>query len=134
MFIFLIGFSWVEAQNVGIGIEAQKYPVGHIWGGRVDITIGIHNTINFRVGYNFARHQDFGVHQDERGGGFGGSVGVRHYTGDEKSKWFIGLRTDLWFNTIDWKDNIGKPNEISGITKITVLQPTLEGGYGFFIG
>ena len=50
------------------------------------------------------------------------------------SGWFAGLRSDLWFNDIDWKDNIGGPLELSGHTDIVVLQPTLEGGYRFSLG
>ncbi|MGB0932437.1 MAG: hypothetical protein ACPGVB_16765, partial [Chitinophagales bacterium] len=64
-FLFLFVFTQTFAQNIGIGIEAQKYPAGHILGGRIDIGVGEYNTFNIRVGYNFARHEDFGVHQDE---------------------------------------------------------------------
>lgn len=119
---------------MGIGFEAQKYPAGHIIGGRIDLHMGDFNTLNLRVGYNFARHQDFGVHQDEKGGGWGATLGYRHYTSPDRDKWFIGFRTDLWFNTIDWKDFIGMPEEVNGTTKITVLQPVVEGGYAFLLG
>jgi len=131
--VFLIGSVYLDAQNVSLGIEAQKYPAGHILGGRIDIGVGDQNDLNFRVGYNFARHQDFGVHEDETGGGWGGSLGFRHYFNPEKTKWFLGIRTDVWFNTIDWKDFIGMPNELRGTTDITVLQPVIEGGYGFLL-
>lgn len=132
-FLFLFGFTQTFAQNIGIGIEAQKYPAGHILGGRIDIGVGNFNTFNIRVGYNFARHEDFGVHQDETGGGWGGTLGYRHYTSPDKSNWFIGVRTDLWFNTIDWIDFIGQPDEVRGTTDIVVLQPVVEGGYGFLL-
>ncbi|MEZ4886746.1 MAG: hypothetical protein R3E32_18605 [Chitinophagales bacterium] len=130
---FLVSFSTIEAQNIGIGIEAQKYAAGHILGGRIDIGIGDYNNLNVRVGYNFARHEDFGVHQDETGGGWGGSLGFRHYTSPDKSALFLGVRTDLWFNTIDWIDFIGQVDEVSGTTDIVVLQPTIEIGYGFLL-
>jgi len=37
---------------------------------------------------------------------------------------------DLWFLDIDWKDD---PN-LSGSTDVVVLQPTVEGGYAWWLG
>ena len=31
----------------------------------------------------------------------------------------------MWWNSIDWRDNIDTPPEITGKTDITVIQPTL---------
>ena len=38
----------------------------------------------------------------------------------------FSFRTDVWFNSLDWRNNIGTPEEVSGRTNVTVLQPTAE--------
>lgn len=103
--------------------EFQAYPTGIIPGFTYERFIGDRSALNFRVGIQVIRHGDEGVHEDERGNGFGGSVGYRYY-------WPIGLsvgaRADLWFNSLDWRDNIGEDDEVSGQTDIIVLQPVIE--------
>ena len=42
---------------------------------------------------------------------------------------FLGARTDLWFNKIDWKQDPNLITEVKGRTDITVFQPTVEAGY-----
>ncbi len=54
---------------------------------------------------------------------------MRHYFGEYRSGWHLGVRTDVWFMDIDWTD----PND-SGRTDIVVLQPTAQGGYTFLLG
>ena len=41
----------------------------------------------------------------------------------------MGVRNDIWFNELEWKDNIDTPEFISGTSIIQVIQPTLEVGY-----
>ncbi len=117
--------------QLAIGFEFQAYPTGLIPGVRLALGLGDQDELHLRLGYNFIRHRDLGVHEDERGNGFGFTLGYRHYFSPELKGWFLGLRDDTWFNTIDWRDNIGQTNEISGRTNIVVVQPTAEGGYLF---
>ena len=60
-------------------------------------------------------------------------MGYRHFL-SSSGRWFLGVRNDFWFNSLDWRDQIGQPNEVNGSTNITVVQPTLEGGLGFSLG
>lgn len=117
-----------------IGIELQAYPTGLLSGIHLEKGFGQREAINLRIGHNFIRHRDLGVHEDERGGGFGFTLGYRHYFSPTFSKFFAGIRSDLWFNKVNWKDNIGTLIEFSGTSNIVVLQPTLEGGYLFLLG
>ena len=89
------------------------------------------NAIHLRLGYQFIRHADLGVHEDERGDGYGFTLGYKRYLKDGFRAWFWGVRNDVWFNTLDWKDNIGELNEAGGTSEIVVLQPTVEAGYLF---
>jgi hypothetical protein len=120
-----------QASPVDLGFEFQAYPTGLIPGLRIEKGIGRKHAVNLRFGYNWIRHGDAGKHDDERGDGFGGSVGFRHYFTEGQKHLFLGLRSDVWFNQIDWQDS--SPQR-QGATKITVLQPTLEGGYLFLFG
>jgi len=123
-----------SAQSTDLGLEIQAYPTGVLSGVRADFGFGERQALHVRLGYNLVRHRDLGEHEDERGGGFGFSLGYKRYFSADFRRWFLGLRSDLWFNDVDWKDNIGMLNEVSGNTKITVLQPTLEGGFAFEFG
>ena len=122
--------STLQAQNISsYGVELQVYPTGVIPGITFEYGISQQATIGARVGYNIVRHRDLGVHEDERGGGVGISVDYQYYLSEEAIGWFGGVRTDAWFNTIDWKDNIDMPNQVMGQTEIVVIQPTVRAGY-----
>ena len=69
------------------------------------------------------------MHELEEGGGFGFSPGYQYWFRSAHEGLFLGARVDFWFNSVDWKDNIGLANELSGTTEIMVIQPTLTGGY-----
>ena len=116
-----------------IGLEIQQYPTGFLPGIYANIGLKNHHSIHLRVGYNIVRHRDLGVHQLEEGGGFGFTLGYQYYFKADHKGFFLGGRSDLWFNSVDWKDEIGTTNEVMGNTKIVVLQPTAIVGYAFFI-
>lgn len=120
-----------QDRKTAIGLEFQAYPTGLIPGIRVDRTLGVKSAAHLRVGYNWVRHGDAGVHEDERGEGFGATLGYRRFFKAGPKSFFAGIRCDLWSNQLEWKDQIGQADEVSGISKILVLQPTLEGGYLF---
>ena len=130
VFFILIFFSALNSNLFGqkfqIGTEHQVYLTGYIPSVIVQYSANGTWTYQARFGYNLIRHRDLGEHEDERGSGWGGSLAALRQV---KTKWKFGLRCDVWFNDIDWKDNIGTVGEISGNTKITVLQPTAVGYY-----
>ena len=116
------------------GLEIQAYPTGLIAGITMDYELSDKILGHIRAGYNMVRHRDLGEHDDERGGGFGGTLGLRYYFHQVFEEWFIEARSDLWFNKITWKDRIGAINQTTGKSEVTVLQPTLMGGYSFEFG
>jgi len=109
-----------------LGLEGQQYPTGYLFGARAEIGLASHHALDFRIGYNALDHKDFGVHDTEEGGGFGGTIGYRYYFNPEHESWFVGARTDVWFNKVDWTD---LEPEAESSTDVVVLQPTLIGGY-----
>lgn len=122
----------VQAQSTkDLSVELQVYPTGVIPGLRYESSLTEQSSLSFRLGYNIVRHRDLGVHDDERGGGFGGSIGYRKYFKPGFKGWSWSLKTDVWFNEIDWYDIGPLDDRIEGETSITVLQPTAELGYTF---
>ena len=110
-------------------MAVQAYPTGLIAGFRYEVALDSRYAASVRLGYNYIRHGDAGKHEDERGQGWGGTLGLKRYFAEGRKGWFAGLRTDLWFNNIDWKDKAGQPGEVTGTTDIVVLQPTVEAGF-----
>lgn len=96
--------------------------------GKAGFHLNEKNDLNLRLGYNLARIQDFGKHDNEEGGGLGINVGYRHYLKEDRKGWFYEGKTSVWFMNIDWRDDIPLR---TGSTYITVLQPTAVVGYAF---
>ena len=113
------------------GPSLQIYPAGIIAGVEVRTPVGDDDVVSLRAAYNATDRQDFGEHDDEEGGGPGLGVGVRRYFSAERTGWHVGGRLDLWFLEIDWEDDAPAAE---GTTDVIVLQPTVEGGYGWEIG
>ncbi len=130
----LFSFTQIVQAQTDLSFEFQAYPTGLVPGIRIAKLFQEQHAVHLRLGYNWIRHQDFGVHEDERGDGFGGTLGYRRYFSPNYEKWFAGVRSDLWFNELTWKDNIGGVDEITGVSNIIVVQPTVEGGYLFLLG
>ena len=122
-----------EGKYIDLGLEVQQYPTGLLLGVCAEVALMTHHTLDLRVGYNLVDHQDFGVHEKEKGGGFGFTLGYRYYFKKGNRAWFLGARSDLWWNELDWKDNINGALELNGTTKITVFQPTAIAGYLFLL-
>lgn len=127
----LFGQGLEKQKLLDVNFEFQAYPTGLIPGIQLEKGFAHHHAVQLRFGYNWVRHRGLGVHEDERGNGFGFTVGYKRYFKRNFYRWFAGIRNDFWFNSLNWRDNIGEANEISGTTDITVLQPTIEGGYLF---
>jgi len=121
-----------SAQVLDITTEFQAYPTGLIPGLRFEKPFNEKNAVHLRLGYNWIRHGSLGVHDDERGDGFGFSVGYKRYLKPEYRSWYLGIKNDFWFNELDWED-LDAFGSVTGTTRITVVQPTLEAGYLFLL-
>ena len=133
----LLNIIYSFSQNTtsfDIGLEVQAYPTGVIPGIHLEWGLSDKDGLQARLGYNVVRHRDLGVHGDEKGGGFGFTLGYRRYFKDNRNGFFLGARSDFWFNKMDWKDNVNQSNEVTGQSDIIVFQPTAEAGYVFNIG
>ncbi|NNE26340.1 MAG: hypothetical protein HKN09_05815 [Saprospiraceae bacterium] len=125
IFAFVLTIQMTAQQSSGFGFEFQAYPTGLIPAVYFEQAIGSNADLYARLGYNWIRHRDLGKHDDERGDGFGFSIGYkRFFSKTEKTKWRLGVKNDIWWNSIDWTEG----NQ-TGNTQITVVQPTLELGY-----
>jgi len=120
-----------DRPKASIGFELQVYPTGVIPGIRYERAIAERRSLHFRLAYQIIRHQDFGVHDDERGNGFGFSVGHSWHRKPNQFGWSYGIRADLFYNTLDWIDDEGTPMEMSGTTDVTVFQPTVDVSYRY---
>ncbi len=129
-------FIALSAQSpLSLAFEFQAYPTGLIPGVRIDYAVKERHCLHARLGYNWVRHRDLGVQDKEWGDGFGGTLGYRYFFKNNRKGWFLGARTDLWRNRIHWEDKDANGNvRSSGLSKITVVQPTAEGGYLFPLG
>ena len=133
LIIFCFIFSNTWSQDIGytttdIGGEFQWYPAGTITGVHIAFNAKLHNSVNLRFGYNNANRKNWGKHNIEKGGGWGGTVGYRYYFKPFPHKFFLGARTDIWRMKINWSDPLS-----TGTSKTWTLQPTFEVGYTFFI-
>ena len=120
---FFIGCN-LNSQS-SLSFEFQAYPTGLIPGLRYEYQVSEQSSVLLRAGYNWIRHRDLGVHDDERGDGFGFTLGYTRRV----SSFDFSLKNDFWWNSIDWENDVTAPNMTSGNTKITVIQPTIEAAY-----
>jgi len=127
-------FSIIDA-----GVEFQVYPTGYMPAIKIATNISKKDALNFRLGMNIFDHQDFPMqnginnHISEIGYGFGFSIGYKHYFWKNVKNLFVGIRSDVWFNTVHWKKTaVNFPN--IGTSNIIVVQPTFEAGWLFEIG
>lgn len=121
-------------REFGGGPEFQLYPTGFIAGITFYQSLNQHGYVHVRFGYNHVRHGDNGLHEDESGHGWGGSLGYDQLVNLSNLSFLAGVRADIWKNKVNWINNIGEVNEMTGTTKITVLQPTARIGYPIDLG
>lgn len=132
--LLLCCFITYGQDKTELTFETQVYPTGVIPGIRWSKAINNSDRILLRLGYNWFRHRDLGVHDDERGGGFGATLGYIKYFNDQQLGWHGAIKNDIWFNNVDWTDDVpASVSMISGETSIVVLQPTAELGYTFLL-
>jgi len=112
------------------GLGLQVYPAGFIPTVSYEHYLGPRTSLLYRVGANITDRRDFSSkNEEEKGSGFGGSVGYRTYVPLQKGSLVFGLHADLWNLWIDWNNPPGSQWPLSGTTYILVLQPWLEAGY-----
>ena len=125
--------SNAAAEGYGLGGELQLYPAGVNVTARLSMSVANNQRLAFYAGYNESDRQDFGEHDNEKGGGAGVGAGLQHYFGPQQSGWYAGGRLDVWRLGIDWRDR-RNGTDVEGTTDITVLQPTARGGYSWLLG
>lgn len=126
--IFLISNGLAQESRWQAGVELRAYPAGLVPGAVLSYQLSTQAEMAFTVGANVTDRRDWGEHENEEGSGFGGGLRYTHFFTTVSSGWFAGLVTDIWRLEIDWEDD----NETrSGMSNITVLQPTGRGGYRF---
>ncbi|MEL6389813.1 MAG: hypothetical protein AAFQ02_06600 [Bacteroidota bacterium] len=108
------------------GPELQVYPTGIIPGLRLEYLLTKSSFISVRAAVQIIDHRDLGVHDDETGTGYGYSIGYHRKFGREERPWSMGVRCDIWHNSIDWMDDT--PLRF-GNSQINVFQPTVILGY-----
>ncbi|MEM9819522.1 MAG: DUF3575 domain-containing protein [Bacteroidota bacterium] len=119
-------------QVLDFSFEFQAYPTGLIPGLRIEKPFHEKNAVHLRLGYNWIRHGSLGVQDDERGDGFGFSLGYKRYLKSSFRSWYLGLKNDIWFNELDWETEVQNAT-MRGTSKIIVVQPTLEAGHLFLL-
>lgn len=129
LILVFFSYSALNAQNE-IGLKFQAYPAGYINTAQFILGTGEQSAWMFEAGYNKANRQDFGVHDNEEGGGIGLGAGYRGYLKEGKRGFYAEANLETWFLTIDWIDYPLAGTSVDE-TKITVLQPTLGIGYQF---
>jgi len=121
--LFVLCFLFIGHAQMKLNFEFQAYPTGFIPGLRLENQLNHNTKMHLRLGMNFFDHRDWGVHDDEQGKGFGFTLGASKSI--KNSKFDLGIRNDVWFNKVDWKDFSLLSIE-KGQTDIVVLQPTAE--------
>ena len=142
--IFLHSYSQEEIKAfriIEVGLEFQIYPTGYMPSLKIETNVSKKDAVNFRVGFNIFDHKDYpkqakiNDHTSEIGMGYGFSVGYKRYLLDNNKKLYAGIRTDIWFNKVNWiKPAPNKPlprPTIEGVTNIIVVQPTMQVGWLF---
>ena len=114
-----------------LGVEFQAYPTGILPGVRAELGFAEKNSVHLRVGANNFNHRDLGVQDAESGGGLGFTLGYKRYLKTGFTGWYGGVRSDVWFNEVNWANF--NPDSF-GTTDIVVIQPTAEIGHHWLIG
>jgi len=127
---FLYSQEYIEFgyRTTDIGGSYEWYPSGSVFGLHAAFNSRLHHSVHFKLGYNVSNRKDGGENDNEKGNGWGGTLGYRYYFKPFPHKFFIGARSDLWRMSIDWEKG-GQ----AGTSKTWTLVPAFEIGYTFFI-
>ena len=127
--VLLASFLAIPSAAQQVGPSLEVYPAGAIITARYTLDTADSSRVHLHAGMNATDRRDWGEHAEERGAGFGfGVAGHRYMRPMREGPWY-GIRADIWFMTIDWRD-IGRAGE----SKVTVLQPTARAGWTLSAG
>jgi len=132
VFLIILFPLFLAAQTYSGGLETQIYVTGFIPSLKFEKIVRENNAVNFRIGANLFDRRSFGEQDEERGVGYGLTVGYRRYHKENRS-WSLGLRSGLWFNKVNWKNLDGIEVLSSGTSDVIAIQPTFELGHLFFL-
>lgn len=119
-----------NAKRMDMGITIQWYPAGIITILNTELFAGNKSSMLFRLGANFIDRRNYSPYNDnEKGKGFGGTLGYRRYFYRKYGCFIAGFNTDIWNTWINWKNNIEQANQTQGRTYTLVIQPWIEAGY-----
>lgn len=134
LFVLIAALAAVAAPTAdaqhGVFVTARAYPAGVVGAVGLAGSTGRFES-GIWAGYNLTRRRDWGEHDDERGGGFGGGLESAWFPGSREGGWFMGARGAIWRMEIEWRDDpqtLPGPVRV-GETHIVVVQPTLRAGY-----
>lgn len=116
-------------QKNAFGLEFQAYPTGLIPSLRYEHALSNHDFVLVRIGYNWFRHRDLGIHDNEKGDGIGFSIGYKKRLALNASAWSFSFKNDFWWNKVAWYDVSSSNQKITGETDLVVLQPSIEAAY-----
>lgn len=139
--IFLNTIAQAQSDNkelnlkvTNLGLSVQVYPAGIIPTVNLEQYLTKRSSLVYRLGANIVDRQDFSTENDEeKGGGFGASIGYRIHYPLQNGEIIAGINMDVWNLWIDWRDKLPFQNMTSGTTYTLVLQPWLETGYFFHL-
>lgn len=139
--IFLNTIAQAQSDNkelklkvTNLGLSVQVYPAGIIPTVNLEQYLTKRSSLVYRLGANIVDRQDFSAENDEeKGGGFGASIGYRIHYPLQNGEIIAGINMDVWNLWIDWRDKLPFQNMTSGTTYTLVLQPWLETGYFFHL-
>jgi len=117
-----------------LGVSVQVYPAGIIPTVNLEQYFTKRSSLVYRLGANIVDRQDFSAENDEeKGGGFGASIGYRIHYPLRNGEIITGINMDVWNLWVDWRDKLPFQNMTSGTTYTLVIQPWLEAGYFFHL-
>jgi hypothetical protein len=119
-----------KAKRTDLGLSVQWYPAGIITTLNSELFSENKSSMLLRLGGNFANRRDYSPYNDnEKGSGFGGTLGYRWHFYGKCGCFVAGFNTDIWNAWINWKNDIGQANQTQGRTYTLVIQPWIEAGY-----
>ncbi|MFT5142062.1 MAG: hypothetical protein ACI84D_000673 [Thalassolituus oleivorans] len=120
--VCLLAPSTTHAQKIGASLEV--YPAGAIVTARYSRDMSDNSRLLIHLGMNATDRRDWGEHEIEEGAGFGAGIAQHRYFSDSRVGPWLGIRADVWAQTIKWQDQ-GRRGE----TNVTVIQPTARAGW-----
>ncbi len=111
-----------------IGLEykwAQKSPGINL---QMAFNSKLHHSFLISIGFKNAYNPIEGTHDNEKGRGWGGSLGYRYYFSVVPKGFFLGVRCDLWSMRMYHTANASGPS-----SNVLIAQPSGEIGYTILI-